>query len=189
MENLNFLRRGKKCTILGVKITSSLSWESQVQSMVAKATNTVWTLRRMKALGVDIPTLTQFWRTEGRVHLEAQAPLWHSSLTVAQSRSLARAQRVAMAAITGRWHPSHSEQLQELALEPLDARRIRLCERFARRTATRSRHQDMFPLVAADLTVTTRRTGRWLYREPRCRTASYRRSAVPYLTRLLNSNQ
>ena len=93
--------------------------------MVAKATNTVWTLRRMKALGVDIPTLTQFWRTEGRVHLEAQAPLWHSSLTVAQSRSLARAQRVAMAAITGRWHPSHSEQLQELALEPLDPRRTR----------------------------------------------------------------
>ena len=184
-----FLEERQEATILGVKITSSLSWESQVQSMVTKATNTVWTLRRMKALGVDIPTLTQFWRTEGPVHLEAQAPLWHSSLTVAQSRSLARAQRVAMAAITGRWHPSHSEQLQELALEPLDARRIRLCERFARRTATRSRHQDMFPLVAANLTVRTRRTGRPLYREPRCRTASYRRSAVPYLTRLLNSNQ
>ena len=68
----------------------------------------------MKALGVDIHTLTQFWRTEGRVHLEFAAPLWHSSLTVAQSRALARAQRVAMAAITGRWHPSHSEQLAEL---------------------------------------------------------------------------
>ena len=100
----------------------------------------------MKSLGVDIPTLTQFCRTEGRVLLEAQAPLWHSSISRAQSRSLARAQRLAMAAITSRWHPSHSKQLQELALEPLDARRTRLCRRFAERTARRSRHQDMFPL-------------------------------------------
>ena len=79
--------------------------------MIAKASKTVWTLRRMKYVGVDTATLTQFWRTEGRVHLEYQAPLWHSSLTLAQSRALARAQRVAMAAVTGRWHPSHSEQL------------------------------------------------------------------------------
>ena len=181
-----FLSVKQEATILGVKVSSTLSWESQVQHMIAKASKTVWTLRRMKNLGVDIPTLTQFWRTEGRVHLESQAPLWHSSLTVAQSRALARSQRVAMAAITGRWHPSHSEQLTELSLEPLNTRRTRLCRRFAGRTATRSRHQDMFPLVAAGLTVTTRRTGRRLYREPLCRTASYRRSAVPYLTRLLN---
>ena len=87
----------------------------------SKASKEVWTLRRMKNLDVDTATLTQFWWTEGRVHLEYQAPLRHSSLTVAQSRSLARAQRVAMAAITGRWHPSHSEQLAELSLEPQDS--------------------------------------------------------------------
>ena len=87
-----FLEERQEATILGVRISSSLSWESQVQSRVAKATKTVWTLRRMKALGVDIPTLTQFWKAEGRVHLEAQAPLWHSSISIAQSRSLARAQ-------------------------------------------------------------------------------------------------
>ena len=185
----DFLEEKKEATILGVKVSYSLCWESQVQHMTRKASKTVWTLRRMKALGVDIPTLTQFWRTEGRVHLEYQAPLWHSSLTLAQSRTLARAQRVAMAAITGRWHPSHSDQLTELALEPLDVRRTRLCRRFAERTATRSRHTDMFSLEAAGVTVTTRRAGRGLYREPRCRTTSYYKSAVPYLSRLLNSKK
>ena len=79
-----------------------------LQHMIAKASKTVWTLRRMKYVGVDTATLTQFWRTEGRVHLEYQAPLWHSSLTLAQPRALARAQRVAMAAISGRWHPTPS---------------------------------------------------------------------------------
>ena len=59
---------------------------------------------------------------------------------MAQSRSLARAQRVAMAVITGQWHPSHSLQLAELSLQPLDTRRTRLCRRFAKQTATRSQH-------------------------------------------------
>ena len=78
------------------------------------------------------------------------------SLTLAQSRALARAQRVTMAAITGRWHPSHSQQIEELSLEPLDTRRTRLCHRFAERTATQSRHTSMFTLAGAGVTVMTR---------------------------------
>ena len=153
----------------------------------SKASKAVWTLRRIKNLGVDTATLTQFWRTEGRVQLEYQVPLWHSSLTVAQSKSLARAQRVAMAAITGLWHPSHSEQLAELSLEPLDTRRTGLYRRFAKRTATQSRHMDLFSLESAGVNVTTMRAEMGIYREPTCRMATYYKSAVPYLTRLCNS--
>ena len=66
------LEEKKEATLLGVQVSSSLCWESQVQHMIAS--KSVWTLRRMKSLGVDTATLTQFWRTEGRVHLESQAP-------------------------------------------------------------------------------------------------------------------
>ena len=182
--NSDFLVEKKEATILGVAVQSNLRWDSQIEQMVGKAMKTVWTLRRMKALGVDTATLTQFWRTEGRVHLEYQAPLWHSSITVAQARALARAQRVAMAAITGRWQPSHTGQLEELSLEALDTRRTRLCQRWAARTATKSRHTDIFTPAAGERT--NRSVARGLYREPLCRTASYYKSAVPYLTRLLN---
>ena len=180
----NILGEKKEATILGVILQSNLRWDSQIELMIQKATKAVWTLRRMKSLGVDRATLTQFWRSEGRVHLEYQAPLWHSSITVAQSRALARAQRVAMAAITGQWHPSHSQQLEELSLEPLDTRRTRLCQRWAVRTATRSRHTDIFTPAAGDRT--NRSSARGLFSEPFCRTVPYYRSAVPYLTRLLN---
>ena len=84
--------------------------------MVRRATSTTWAIRRMKALGVSEVKLTEFWKSEGRVHLEYACPVWHSSLTTAQSSSLDRAQRVAMAAITGRWEPSHTLQLLELGL-------------------------------------------------------------------------
>ena len=112
--------------------------------MVRRATNCVWVIRRMKSLGVRQSLLVQYWKSEGRVMLEYACPVWHSGLTVAQSRSLDRAQRVAMAAITGRWERSHSAQLRELGLERLELRRQRICKRFGERTAKDSRHQDMF---------------------------------------------
>ena len=84
-----------------------------------------------------------------------------------------------IAAITGRWEPSHYRQLSELGLERLSARRTRLCKTFAQRTATNSRHMDMFTPVNS-----TRRLG--TYRDIFARTATYYKSALPYLTRLLN---
>ena len=148
-----------------------------------KATKTIWVIRRMKSLGVSEATLVNFWKTEGRIQLEQNCPVWHSSISIAQSRSLARAQRVAMAAVTGRWAESHSQQLVDLGLEDLELRRAAICRTFALRTATNSRHQDMFTLTQSSV-----RQGKQLkkYREPKARTHTYYKSAVPYLTRLLN---
>ena len=112
--------------------------------------------------------------------MEMAVPVWHSSLTLAQRKSLDRCQRVAMAAIVGHWAPSMTEQLFKLGLQRLADRREMLCARFALAMATKSRHKDIFT-VAKGGKLSLK------YREPRARTAFYRKSAVPYLTRLLNS--
>jgi hypothetical protein len=172
----------KSHRILGIMVQDDLKWQSQCEEMVKRATSTTWALRRMRALGVPEATLVEYWKTEGRVMLEYGCPVWHSGLTSAQSHSLDRAQRAAMAAmaaITGKWEPSHSRQLAELGLERLSARRTRLCKTFAQRTATNSRHMDMFTPVTS-----ARRLG--TYREIFARTGTYYKSALPYLTRLLN---
>ena len=111
----------KEHTILGIIVQDNLKWQSQCEEMIKRATSVTWALRRMKALGVPQATLVEYWKAEGRVRLEYGCPVWHSSLTSAQSHSLDRAQRAAMAAITGRWEPSHTGQLQELGLERLSA--------------------------------------------------------------------
>ena len=138
----------------------------------------------MKALGVDQTTLVNFWKSEGRVHLEMACPVWHSGLTLGQARDLDRAQRMAMAAIAGRWDPSHSGQLSQLDLEPLGPRRVKICWTFAAHTARDSRHMDLFVPSGA-----RPRRGKLVktFREPKSRTAAHYNSAVPYLTRLLNS--
>ena len=170
--------------ILGVTVQDDLRWNLHVEEMVRKATRTTWVLRRMRSLGVDQTTLVSYWKAEGRVHLEISFPVWHSSLTASQTQDLERAQRVAMAAIVGRWEPSHTRQLQELGIERLEPRRQKLCRVFAQRTATVSRHTDLFTQNGFKL-----RKGKMvrLYREPVSRTATHYNSAVPYLTRLLNS--
>ena len=162
----------------------TLRWDSQCQEMIKKATRTIWVIRRMKALGVQQSLLVDYWKSEGRVHLEYGCPVWHSSLTVAQSRSLDRAQRVAMAAITGRWEASHTLQLQNLALERLSIRRENICKRFAFHTATNSRHQDLFQPLTSN---TRRGQSGTKYHEISTRTNFDHKSALPCLTRLLNS--
>jgi hypothetical protein len=153
--------------------------------MVSKASKTIWVIRRMKSLGVDTRTLVKFWTAEGRVHREMGCPVWHSSLTLAQSRALARCQIVAMAAIVGHWTPSHTQQLEELGLSRLFTRRVQICRRFAESTAVKSRHRDIFTVAHTNPGQQGKHTRHYL--EPRARTAAYRKSAVPYLTRLLNN--
>ena len=109
----------KTLRVLGVLIQDDGKWAAQVEEMVRRATRTTWVLRRMRSLGVDQTTLVDYWKAEGRIHLEFACPVWHSGLTASQAQDLERAQRMAMAAITGRWEPSHTHQLLELGLERL----------------------------------------------------------------------
>ena len=179
-QNLSVKRTHR---ILGVLIQDDLKFKAQVKEMVRRATATTWVIRRMRALGVDQATLLTYWKAEGRVHPEMACPVWSSSITVAQSQDLERAQRVAMAAIAGRWEPSHSRQLIELGLERLAPRRLRLCKAWAQKTARDSRHRDLFTPTGA-----RPRQGKHVqtYRTPVTRTVSHYNPAVPYLTRILN---
>ena len=71
-------------------------------------------------------------------------------------------------------------------IEKLGTRRVKICLRFAESTATRSRRKDIFKPA----TTNPARTGKTTlkYWELLARTATYYKSAVPYLTRLLKSH-
>ena len=170
--------------ILGVMIQDDLKWDAQVNQMAKKASGKIWLLRRMKQLGVDEGTITTYWKSEGLVHLEYNAPVWSGGLTLGQERQLQTVARRVVAAITGPTREEYITSCQRLGLEPdLATRRLQLCRRFANRTATNSRHQDLF--VPLDNPHCTRGGGK-TWREPPCRTRRHLQSAKPHLTRLLN---
>ena len=176
----------RELKILGVIIQDNLCWDSQVKLMISKASKNIWLLRRMKQVGVDEKTITKYWKSEGLVHLEHCAPAWSGGLNLGQERDLQRTQRRAVAAITG-GREDYATACARLGLEPdLSKRRAQLCLKFARRTATNSRHQDIFTPMDNPRQL---RAGGKQWREPPCRTRRHLKSAVPHLTRLLNGEE
>ena len=53
LGNQDTLEVKREHKILGVIVQDGLRWQAQVEHMVRRASNTIWVLRRMKALGVD----------------------------------------------------------------------------------------------------------------------------------------
>ena len=168
--------------VLGVMIQNNLKWDAQIDYITKKASKTIWRLRRMKQLGVDDTTLALFWKSEGRVHLEANCPVWAGAITQRQSRCLSRVQRKAVATITGK---EYQRGCSDLKLEMLPERRKLLAKKFAAKTVTKSRHKEIFEELPNP--PTTRR-GMKVWREPVSHTRRHQKSPVPYLTRLLNDN-
>ena len=132
----------------------------------------------MKLLGVGETTIANFWKAEGRVHLEAAAAVWTSGLTVRQARDLQRVEHRAVAAFTSR------REEPALTCQPLVDRRLKLAKSFACRTVKKSRHKDMFLRLDNPRPVRGSRVREW--REEPCRTRRHQQSALPHLTRLLN---
>ena len=71
-----------------------------------------------------------------------------------------------------------------LKLEPLDARRQKLALESAQQTVKKSRHCDMFTKL--ENPHISRGGAKRVWREPPCKTKRHLKSALPYLTRLLN---
>ena len=169
--------------ILGIQIQDDLKWGAQVDQMVKKASSKIWMLRRMKKLGVGENTIANFWKAEGRVHLEAAAAVWTSGLTARQSRDLQRVEHRAVAAFSARGEDP-ALTCRRLGLQPLAERRLKLAKTFANRTVKKSRHQDIFQRLENPRPGRGERTREW--REEPCRTTRHHQSALPFLTRLLN---
>ena len=172
--------------ILGLFVQHDLRWNTQVNHMVMKASRKIWLLRRMRQLGVDQQTIASYWKAEGICHLEYCSPVYSGALTKQHQRDLARVHKRAVAAITGvhTRGEEFGETCRRLGLEEdLSQRRLRLAQKFARRTADKSRHRDIFERL--DNPHNTRSGGK-VWRDPPCHTKRHLLSARPYLTRLLN---
>ena len=138
-------------------------------------------------MGIDQETIIDFYTKECRSILEYATPVWTSGLTKKLSAKIERVQKVALSIATGHYsygNTNYIEQCQLLGVEPLFICREKLNRKFALKTARNSRHIDLFQLNMS--THLTRNFVR--YREPVCRTARYRNSPLPYLTRLLNED-
>ena len=169
--------------LLGITLASNLSWQVHTNDITKRATAKLWILVRFKALGGTTSQLLKVYQTRVRSTLEFAAPVFHSGLTLEQSRQIEMVQRKAFAIILGKAYTSYKAALVKLNQERLDARRINLSLKFAEKCTKSSKHNHMFPLnpnFRPDMRCPQP------FLEYTCHTSRYYNSPIPSLARLLN---
>jgi len=74
--------------LLGVHLDASLSWATHINTIISKASKRLYFLKQRRRAGVPPQQLLHFYMTVIRPVLEYASPVWHYSITRAQSQHL-----------------------------------------------------------------------------------------------------
>jgi len=74
--------------LLGLHLDASLSWTTHINTIVSKASKRLYFLIQLRRAGVPPQQLLHFYMTVIRPVLEYASPVWHYSITRAQSQHL-----------------------------------------------------------------------------------------------------
>ena len=168
--------------LVGVMISQNLGWKKNTEYICSKARKKLWILRRLVKLGLDYYTLFDVYTKEVRSVLEMAVPVWHPGLTKLQASEIERVQKLAFRIILGSQYFSYNYACEYFVAETLEERRVKLCLNFAKKNYKSDR--SMFTKISN--TVQTRSKN--IVKEYTCRTERYQKSSLPYLSRLLNSD-
>ena len=172
--------------LLGVTLTSNLTWTAHVNDITKRATGKIWVLVRFKSLGGSRDQLLKVYQTRVRSTMEFAAPVFNSGLTQEQSRKIEMVQKKAFAVILGQQYTSYKAALSMLNQERLDKRRLDLSHNFALKCTKSARHSSMFP-PNPNFRPNMRHPKPFM--EHQCHTSRYYHSPIPALARLLNKQQ
>ena len=174
--------------LLGVIINNKLNWDSNTDFLVKKSNAKMRILHKLVDFKVPKDDLKIIYFLYIRSHLEQSCQVWHSSLTLENIKDIERVQKNALRIILQDGYKNYPDALETLGLESLYDRRDTLCLRFATKCTVSKNSQlsSMFPLSHAQATVTTRKPEK--YHVNMASTGRYKKSAIPFMQRLLNDN-
>ena len=170
--------------LLGVTISSDLTFSAHVKAITGKATKSMWLLLRFRDMGASIQRLLTLWQQKGRSTLEFASPVFFSRLTKEQSKAIEDCQRKAFSIMLGPNFMSYERALVTLEQERLSDRRLAAALKFGEKCTKNPKHSDMFPPNPPGRDLRTQRVS---YKEYFCRTDRLYNSSIPTITRLLNA--
>ena len=114
--------------LLGVHISNDLKWTQHIDTVTSKIASRLYFLRLLKRAGVTYSDLMSFYCTVIRPIVEYASPVWHTSLTAAQSDILESLQKRAMNIIFP--GDNYTVALTIAGVDTLRSRRETLTRRF-----------------------------------------------------------
>ena len=176
--------------LLGVMLSSNLSWNSHISYIIRKANSRVWTVKRMSDRGVAPEILIRIFELHVRSLLEYMAPAFTGAVSKKNIISIERVQKRHLRCILGRnvfKNRSYLEVCKAFGFETLEQRRTDLCITFVKRSI--KDHPDLFPTVEQGRK--TRLSPHSFLVVPklgRSRSTRYENSARVFLPNLYNSH-
>ena len=173
--------------ILGTILTSDLSWDRNTENMVKAANASMRLLHAASKFTRKLSDLKQIYTMFVRSRVETSVAVWHSGLTKSNKEMIERIQRQSMKVIFRKQYSSYENAVKMAKMDTLDVRREKLCLQFAKNCLKIDKLKQMFPLNFKDHDMTQRKNEK--FKVNHARTERYLQSSIPYLQRLLNSNQ
>ena len=177
----------KETKLLGTYITDDLKWDRNTEEIVKSAWKRMQLLCKTASFTSNMNDLKNIYFTFIRSILEKSAVVWHSSLLKKNRLTLERVQKAAVKIILKNRYTNYEKGLEILNMDSLDERRRQLCIKFAKNCMKNEKLNGMFK-KKKDLHQMKKRY-RKEYEERMSKTMRYKRSAIPYLTNLLNTEK
>ena len=166
--------------ILGFIFDRSPTVEAQVKNIIGKTRRRYWVLRHLRRFGLSEQELLDVYKSVVRSVIEFSAVVYHSMLTIEQSKSLERLQMQSLKCIYGVQY-SYRKLLEITGLETLEERRIQACDNFARKCLD-SRFSHWFPRRERREGLRRGKT----FKEEYARTNRMKNTPIYYMRRRLN---
>ena len=172
--------------LLGTVITNDLKWHRNTAELVKRANARMRILHKIAEFSAPTEDMVQIYISYIRSILEQSCTIWHSGLTVEDIQDLERVQKSALRIILKDGYQTYDQALESLGLCKLSDRREKMCLRFAKNCSKNELTKDLFPLNPTNGMGTR---DKQTFKVQHANTDRLKDSAVPYLQRLLNSNQ
>ena len=140
---------------------------------------------KLKSFRASREDMLRVWVSYLRPICEYAAPLWHSSISVAESSKIESIQKRALRIILGGDFTCYSDALESLKIPSMYQRRKSLCLKFGNSILASPKFRYLLPDFRAPDHV-LRGFNRPLVREIKCNQTRYYKSTIPYLARELN---
>ena len=175
----------ESANLLGLSITSNLSWDNNTKLIIKKCYEKLWIMKRLKNLGARRSDLLEVYVKQIRCHAEYAVPVWNASLTGLNAAKIERIQKSALYIILGEEYGSYSRALRTLNLEKLSVRREQLCLKFALKCEKSPKFSQWFK---PNIKLRQTRLKPLKYCEVHSKTQRFYRSPIAYFIRLLNQH-
>ena len=158
---------------------SSHCFTQHIDAIMSKAASRLHFRKQLKRPGAERDDLLYFYVTVIRTVLEYACPVWHSSLTAAQTKALESLQRRAMRVIFQ--DNDYTMSLIRAGLETLESRREQLTERFFQHSVLPESSCLHYLLPdKRDPSLTDRLRHTRNFETLKYRTAKFQNSLIPY---------